>query len=109
MEITVRRLDRRSDYDWFGELECGEFVFNSAITVQHDGELRSFHIGESMFKDMLALNGLEGEFSKRFFTFISHGEPELPWCFGDQDDEIIERVLNHYKSSSEFVPPRRTT
>ena len=101
MEISICKLSRQSDSEWYAELEVGETVLSTALTVQDDGELQSFQIGEPMFKDMLALNGLEGEFSKLFFTFMAKGEPVIPWRFGEQDDEIIERVRKHYKCKQE--------
>jgi hypothetical protein len=100
MDISVRKLEQHSESEWFAELEVGDTVLSSAITVQDEGELRSFQIVESMFQDMLALNGLEGDFSKRLFAFMSSGEPTLPWYFGEQDGETIERVRKHYAGAA---------
>jgi len=103
MEISIRKLEQQSDNEWTAELEFGGTTLSSAVTVQLDGELRSFQITEPLFKDMLALNGLEGEFSKRFFGFMDRGAPKLPWQFGEQDDEIIERVRKHYTAATKDV------
>ena len=104
MKISVQDLTQSSQSAWDATLEVGSLRLSSEIITKEDGVLRSFQIKEPMFKDMLALNGLEGEFSKRFFRFIGSGEPELPWCFGEQDDEVIERVRKHYETTDP-VPP----
>jgi len=96
MRISVLSLQRQNDSNWIAKLTAGELVLTSPVAVQSDSELQSFQIGEPFFKDMLALNGLEGEFSKRFFGFIENGKPELPWCLGEHDSEIILRVSSHY-------------
>ena len=98
MEISVCKLVQKSESEWYAELEVGDFVLSTALTVENDGELRGFRIVQPMFEDMLAVNGLEGEFSKLFFTYVDSGEPSLPWRFGEQDDEIIERVRAHYEA-----------
>jgi hypothetical protein len=101
MEISVRRLEQVSDSEWLAELGFGDASVSSVIEVADDGELRGFHFREPMFGVMLAWNGLEGEFSKRFFAYMDSGVPEIPWCFGEHDDEIIKRVWKHYE------PPER--
>ncbi len=101
MNISVQKLQQKSGNEWFAELRVGQTVLSTTLPVQDDGELQSFQIGEPMFEDMLALNGLDGAFSKLFFTFMAKGEPDLPWDFGDQDDEVIERVRKHYGRGSD--------
>lgn len=101
MKISVLKLQQKSESEWFAELRVGQTVLSTTLSVQDDGELQSFQIGEPMFEDMLALNGLDGAFSKLFFTFMAKGEPDLPWDFGDQDDEVIERVRKHYGRGSD--------
>ena len=108
MKIEGRKLTQHSDSQWFCELDVGESQLESTLVFDNDGELQSFRIVDSAFKDLLSLCGLEGRFSKNVFAFIANGLPSLPWCFGDQDDDVFKRVRKHY-GLSELTPPHQTT
>ena len=107
MNIEIRKLVQRSDSQWFCELDVGDSQLESTLVFDEDGELQSFRIVDSAFKDFLSLCGLEGRFAKNVFAFIASGSPSLPWCFGDQDDDVLNRVRKHYGLSE--LTPRQTT
>ena len=97
MNVAIRSLTQLTETEWRVGLAVGGLIHDSQLLVK-DGELVSFQIINPMVHDMLSLCGLEGQFSRHFFSYLDDRSPELPWDFGEQDDNTIEQVVLHYES-----------
>ena len=96
MDHVLSGMTKQSDTVWIAELQVGHSSLRTKIHFEDDDELQGFRIIEPIFHDLVVLCGLEGQFACHFVTYRDNRSPELPWRFDNQDEEVIQRVLDHY-------------